>query len=101
MCIPYGALLAAAGLAARLCGWGQPATVMGVVGGLQVVLSNLSLRAWRKGASAAPFTLVEAGKHRVGAGDVERELCRAGTRVEGRPHAAVADAQPRSHLPPS
>lgn len=57
---------------AKLCGWGQPAMVMAVVGALQVGLSNLSLKAWRSAKSAAPFTLAEAGKLRVaGLGWVE------------------------------
>ena len=62
MAIPYGALLLAGGLAAKLAGWGQPAAVMAVVGALQVVLANLSLKAWRAGKSAAATTLTEAGK---------------------------------------
>lgn len=36
MCIPYGALLLAGGLVAKLFGWGQPAVVMAVIGALQV-----------------------------------------------------------------
>lgn len=62
MCIPYGALLLAGGLAGKLCGWGQPAAVMAVLGAAQVVLSNLSLRAWRAGKATTPITLSEAGK---------------------------------------
>ena len=62
MAIPYGALLLAGGLAAKLAGWGQPAAVMAVVGALQVALANLSLKAWRSGKSAAAATLTEAGK---------------------------------------
>ncbi|PRW20473.1 FATTY ACID EXPORT chloroplastic-like [Chlorella sorokiniana] len=61
MCIPYGALLLAGGLVAKLLGWGQPAVVMAVIGALQVGLSNLSLKAWRANKSAAPYTLLEAG----------------------------------------
>ncbi|PSC70132.1 FATTY ACID EXPORT chloroplastic-like [Micractinium conductrix] len=61
MCIPYGALVAAGGLVGKLVGWGQPATVMLVVGGLQLALSYLSLSVWRKARSAAPYTLAEAG----------------------------------------
>lgn len=62
MAIPYGALLLAGGLAAKLAGWGQPAAVMAVVGALQVLLANLSLKAWRSGKSAVATTLTEAGK---------------------------------------
>ena len=66
MCIPYGALVAAGGLVGKLVGWGQPATVMLVVGGLQLALSYLSLSVWRKARSAAPYTLAEAGKRGLG-----------------------------------
>lgn len=62
MCIPYGALVAAGGLLAKLFGWGQPAIVMMAVGVLQLALSSLSLKVWRLNKSAAPFTLLEAGK---------------------------------------
>lgn len=62
MCLPYGALVAAGGLIAKVVGWGQPAIVMMAVGVLQLVLASLSLKVWRQSKSAAPFTLVEAGK---------------------------------------
>lgn len=61
MCLPYGALVAAGGLLAKLFGWGQPAVVMMAVGVLQLGLASLSLKVWRQSKSAAPFTLLEAG----------------------------------------
>ncbi|KAL4449028.1 hypothetical protein ABPG77_007745 [Micractinium sp. CCAP 211/92] len=61
MCLPYGALVAAGGLIAKIVGWGQPAIVMMAVGVLQLALASLSLKVWRQSKSAAPFTLVEAG----------------------------------------
>lgn len=64
MCLPYGALVAAGGLLAKLFGWGQPAVVMMAVGVLQLGLASLSLKVWRQSKSAAPFTLLEAGKCR-------------------------------------
>lgn len=63
MCIPYGALLLAGGLVGKLVlGWGQPAVVMLVLGTAQVLLSNLSLAAWRGGKKSTAITLSEAGE---------------------------------------
>ncbi|KAL4852852.1 Protein FATTY ACID EXPORT 1 [Chlorella vulgaris] len=62
MCIPYGALLLVGGLVGKLLlGWGQPAVVMLVLGTAQVLLSNLSLAAWRGGKKSTAITLSEAG----------------------------------------
>ena len=49
MCIPYGALLLAGGLVAKLFGWGQPAVVMAVIGALQVPQAgSLCLKGWEE-----------------------------------------------------
>ena len=61
MCIPYGIVVALGGLIAAAAGSGVPALYIAAAGVAEVVLSNLSLKAWRAGRSSAPLTLLAAG----------------------------------------
>jgi hypothetical protein len=58
--LPFGALLAVGGLAAAALGAGHLALGVAAAGAATLLLANLSLRAWRAGRSAAPFTLASA-----------------------------------------
>jgi hypothetical protein len=61
MCIPYGALLLAGGAASLLTGGSTAGAALCLFGAVHELLAALSLRAWKRGASSAPYTLLSAG----------------------------------------
>lgn len=61
MCIPYGAVLLAAGLAMLATGGGAAGGALCLFGGVHTLLAMASLRAWKRGATSAPFTALSAG----------------------------------------
>jgi hypothetical protein len=61
MCIPYGALLLAGGAASLLTGGSKAGAALCLFGAVHALLAALSLRAWKRGASSAPYTLLSAG----------------------------------------
>lgn len=63
LCIPYGVVVAAGGLLGMVFGGGLPALAIAAAGALQVVLSNLSMQAWRARRQSLAVTAVEAGEN--------------------------------------
>ena len=61
MCIPYGALLLAGGLVSLGTGGGSAGAALCLFGCAHSLLAVLSLRAWKRGASSAPYTALSAG----------------------------------------
>lgn len=61
MCIPYGALLLVAGLALLATGGSAAGGALCLFGGVHTLLAMASLRAWKRGATSAPFTALSAG----------------------------------------
>lgn len=56
MVIPYGAMVAIGGLVAAVAGAGTGALYIAVAGIAEVLLSSMSLKAWKAGRSSAPYT---------------------------------------------
>ena len=61
MCIPYSAILLAGGLVSLGTGGGSAGAALCLFGCVHSLLAVLSLRAWKRGASSAPYTALSAG----------------------------------------
>lgn len=61
MCIPYGFFIGLGGLVSLFFGGGNTSLIVLCAGIVEIILSNLSLKAWKVGRSSLLFTLLQAG----------------------------------------
>lgn len=57
MCIPYGATLAVIGLSVTVMGMAKYGLLVLSIGGVEMILSTISLKAWKKRAGNGKWTL--------------------------------------------
>lgn len=58
MCIPYGMLVASGGVVAAALGTGTAALAVAAAGLVEILLSVMSLKAWRQGSSSTVYTIL-------------------------------------------
>ncbi|KAK9824848.1 hypothetical protein WJX81_007102 [Elliptochloris bilobata] len=90
MCIPYGALLLAGGFVSLLRGGGATGAALCLFGCVHTLLAVLSLRAWKRGASSAPYTALSTAGAGFLAWRVFGRVAQGSSRLLDRPLLALA-----------